>query len=78
MKLTTYLYLVPRLRTDGFIRLLPIYAFMLWTGKIFPSFKFREEFCCRLTGNKIPVHFKDQLINTESLWVSYEAPKCVL
>jgi hypothetical protein len=37
MKLTTHLYPVLRLRKNGSIPLLPIYAFMAWTGKTLPS-----------------------------------------
>ena len=37
IKLTTYLHLVPRLRMSGGIHLLPIYAFMVCTGKKFMS-----------------------------------------
>ena len=33
VKLTTHLYLVPRLRMRGAIPLLPQYAFIAWTGK---------------------------------------------
>jgi hypothetical protein len=33
VKLTTDLYLVPRLRMNGVIPLLPLYAFVAWTGK---------------------------------------------
>jgi len=53
VKLTTYLYLVPRLRIGGVIRLLPIYAFMIWTGENLQSCNFHEDFCCCLTENKI-------------------------
>jgi len=34
MKLTTHLHLVPRLSMSGAVPLLPIYAFIAWTGKI--------------------------------------------
>lgn len=33
MKLTTHLHLVPRLRISGATLLLPLYAFLAWTGK---------------------------------------------
>jgi len=35
MKLTTYLHLAPRLRMSGGILLLPLHAFMAWTGKVY-------------------------------------------
>jgi hypothetical protein len=34
VNLATYLHLVLRLRISGAIRLLPLYAFMAWTGTI--------------------------------------------
>ena len=37
LKLTTHLNLVLRLRMSGTIPLLPLYAFMVWTGKNLPS-----------------------------------------
>jgi hypothetical protein len=37
MKLTAHLHLVPRLRMSGAIPVLPLYAFMVWTGKTLPS-----------------------------------------
>ena len=36
MQLTTHLYLVPRLRINGAIPLLPLHTFMVWTGPISP------------------------------------------
>lgn len=35
VKLITYGHLVPRLRMNGAILLLPLYACMAWTGKLF-------------------------------------------
>ena len=32
-RLTTHIHLVPRLRMSGAVPLLPLYAFMAWTGK---------------------------------------------
>ena len=34
MNLNNHLHLAPRLRMSGVILLLPLYTFMLWTGKI--------------------------------------------
>lgn len=36
LKLTTYLHVVPRLKMDGVTTLLPLHAFMLWTGRNLP------------------------------------------
>ena len=38
LKLTTHLHLVPRLRMSGAIPLLPLYAFVAWTGKALPFY----------------------------------------
>ena len=35
---TAYLHLAPRLRMSGAIPLLPVYAFMAWTGTALPFF----------------------------------------
>ena len=37
MKLTADLHLVPRLRMSGAVPVLPLYAFMVWTGKTLAS-----------------------------------------
>jgi hypothetical protein len=39
VKLITHLFLVSRLRVSGAIFLLLLYAFMSWTGKVFPPEK---------------------------------------
>jgi hypothetical protein len=36
VKITTHLHLVLRLRMNGAIPLLPLYSFMVWTGKTLP------------------------------------------
>jgi hypothetical protein len=35
-KLATHLHLLLRLRMSGYILLLPLHAFMVWTGKTLP------------------------------------------
>jgi hypothetical protein len=45
VKLTAHLHLLPRLRMNGAISRLPLYAFMEWTGTIvaLPSFNLSFE-----------------------------------
>jgi len=36
MRMTTHLYLVPRLRIRGLVPLLPLHTFMMWSGPTLP------------------------------------------
>ena len=38
--LTTHLHLAPRVRMSGAVPVLPLYAFMAWTGETLPFFYF--------------------------------------
>jgi hypothetical protein len=58
VKLTTHLSLLPRLKMSGAAPLLPLYAFMAWTGKTLTLYLYVKYSCfknwCHKFGQKFP------------------------
>jgi len=70
MKLTTHIHLLPRLRMSGAVPLIPIYAFVAWTGKIL-------HFCVNLDELKMDCQISKKNVSFHKLTaLSYECLIC--